>query len=59
MTTVSKKPEYKKPAIISENLYDVEAGGLTILGRCWCINDGAGWDGTYSTWPNGKTANVS
>ena len=51
--------QYKKPEIISENLFDVEAGGVVLFGRCWCINNGDGWDGTYSTWPNGKTENVS
>ncbi len=54
-----EEKNYSKPVIISENLFDVEAGGLSLFARCWCINDGAGWDGSYSTWPNGKTENVS
>ena len=53
--------KYHKPVIIDENLFDVEAGGISLFSRCWCINDGsgAGFEGSPSTWPNGKTETVS
>jgi len=56
---MNNKIQYHTPIITNENLFDVEAGGISLFARCWCINDENGWEGSYSSWPNGKTETVS
>ena len=45
-----EKIKYHKPVIEKENIYDVEAGGITLFSRCWC-NPPESWGGQVSSLP--------
>ena len=47
---MEKRIKYHRPIIISENIYDVEAGGISLFGRCMC-NPPPNWDGYFSSLP--------